>query len=118
MWVAKSFFKKKLSYIGFGGHGNQVRDVLHIDDVCEIIYLQIKKLKKINNQTFNIGGGIKNVISLKNLTKKCEKLTNNKIKFKKNSPNFYFDIPYYITDNKKIKNFIIGVQKKYKFNLK
>ena len=40
MWIGKHIYKKKLSYIGFGGHGNQVRDVIHIDDVCEIIYLQ------------------------------------------------------------------------------
>ena len=102
---SKSFFKKKLSYIGFGGHGNQVRDVLHIDDVCDIIYLQIIKLKKINNQTFNIGGSLKSYISLKNLTKKCEKLTNNKIKFKKIPQTSNFDIPYYITDNKKVRKF-------------
>ena len=57
LWVAKHFFKKKLSYIGFGGLGHQVRDIIHIKDVCEIILIQIKNLKKINNETFNIGGG-------------------------------------------------------------
>jgi CDP-paratose 2-epimerase len=103
LWVARHYFKKNLSYIGFGGHGNQLRDVLHIDDVCEIIYLQIRKLKKINNQTFNIGGGLKSYVSLKNLTKKCEKLTNNKIKFKKIQKTSIFDIPYYIKDNRKVK---------------
>tara|TARA_E500000178_G_C17031537_1_gene760875 strand:- start:2161 stop:3186 length:1026 start_codon:yes stop_codon:yes gene_type:complete len=102
LWIAKHFFKKNLSYIGFGGHGNQVRDVLHINDVCDIIYLQIRKLKKINNQTFNIGGSLKSYISLKNLTKKCENITNNKIKIKKIPKTSIYDIPYYITDNKKI----------------
>ena len=57
LWIAKHLFRKKLSYIGFGGYGHQIRDLLHIDDVCEIIYLQIRKMKKINNETFNIGGG-------------------------------------------------------------
>ena len=39
LWVAKHFLKKKLNYIGFGSEGHQVRDIIHIDDVCEIIFL-------------------------------------------------------------------------------
>ena len=105
LWVAKHYLKKKLSYIGFGGYGNQVRDVIHIDDVCEIIFIQIAKIKKINNETFNIGGGLKSYVSLRDLTSKCQKITGNKIKIKKVSKTSIFDIPYYITDNKKIKKF-------------
>ena len=105
LWVAKHFLKKKLSYIGFGGKGHQVRDVLHIHDACEIILIQIKKIKKINNRTFNIGGGIDNSISLKDLTIKCEKLTKNKIKFKSISKTSSFDIPYYISNNNKLRKF-------------
>ena len=105
LWIARHLFKKKLTYIGFGGNGFQVRDLLHIDDVCEIVNLQIKKLKSINNETFNIGGGPKNTISLKNLTRKCEMITKNKIKIKKISKTSDFDIPYYVTDNRKIKKF-------------
>ena len=105
LWIANHLFKKKLSYIGFGGKGYQVRDVLHIDDACKILHLQIKRLKKINNITFNIGGGPNNSVSLKTLTKKCEKLTKNKINIKKISKTSIFDIPYYVSDNKKIKKF-------------
>ena len=102
LWVAKHLFKKKLSYIGFGGFGNQVRDIIHIDDVCEIIFLQIKNLNKKFNNTFNIGGDIKNAISLKQLTKKCEKLIGHTLNIKKIKKTSKFDIPYYVTDNKKI----------------
>ena len=105
LWVAKHFNKKKLSYIGFGGHGHQVRDILHVDDVCEIIYLQIKKINKIYNLKFNIGGGFKNTISLKMLTEKCQVLTNNKIKISKKPKTSIFDIPYYVSNNAKIKKF-------------
>ena len=52
--VAKHFYKKIIIYC-FGGHGHQVRDILHIDDVCNIILIQVKNLNKINNETFNIG---------------------------------------------------------------
>ena len=105
LWVAKHFLKKKLKYIGFGGQGHQVRDVVHIDDACKIIFLQIKNMKKINNDIFNIGGGPNNAISLKSLTIKCQELTNNVIKLKKITKTSIFDIPYYVTDNTKIKKF-------------
>ena len=103
MWIAKHMFKNKLSYIGFGGHGNQVRDVIHIDDVCKIILIQIKKIKSKNNNIFNIGGGIQNAISLNDLTSKCVKLTGNKLSIKKIKKTSKFDIPYYVTDNSKVK---------------
>ncbi len=102
LWVAKHFLKKNLSYIGFGGYGNQVRDVIHIDDVCEIILIQLQNLSKIYNKTFNIGGGPKNSISLKKLTNLCEVITGNKLKIKKISKTSIYDIPYYVTDNSKI----------------
>ena len=102
LWIASHLMKKKLSYIGFGGHGNQVRDIIHIEDVCEIIFLQIKKLNIKYNNTFNIGGGIKNAISLKQLTTICQKLTSNKIKIGKKVNTSKFDIPYFVTNNTKI----------------
>jgi len=103
MWIAKHMFKNKLSYIGFGGHGNQIRDIIHIDDVCKIILIQIKQIKNKYNNIFNIGGGIKNSISLRGLTSKCVKLTGNKLFISKIKRTSKFDIPYYVTDNSKIK---------------
>ncbi len=79
-----------------------MRDVIHIDDVCEIILIQIKKIRKYHNLTFNIGGDIKNSVSLKSLTKKCEHLTQNKIKIGRTAKTSIYDIPYFITDNKKV----------------
>ena len=100
MWVAKHLLKKKLFYIGFGGNGNQGRDVIHIEDVCEIIFKQIQNFKNINNELFNIGGGKKNYISLKKLTLICEKLTKNKLKIKKIKITSNYDIPFFVTNNK------------------
>ena len=105
LWVAKHLFKKKLSYIGFGGYGNQIRDVIHVDDACEIIYLQIINFNNKFNNTFNIGGGLKNAVSLKQLTSKCEKLIGHKLKIKRLKKTSIFDIPYFVTDNNKITKF-------------
>ena len=105
LWVARHFNKKNLAYIGYNGSGNQIRDVLHIRDLCEIIFKQIINFSKIHNQTFNIGGGIKNSISLKQLTSLCEELTKNKIRIGKKIKTSIFDVPYYVTNNAKIKRF-------------
>ena len=102
LWMARHMLKKNLSYIGFDGLGNQSRDIIHIEDVCNIILRQIQKLKTINNQIFNIGGGIKNNISLRELTSYCEKITGNKIKIKKIKKTSIYDVPAYVTDNRKI----------------
>ena len=102
LWIWKHLNKKKLFYKGFGGKDYQVRDVLHIDDLCSIVYLQIKKLHKINNYTFNIGGGKNNSIDLKSLTNLSEKITKNKIKIQSIKSTDISDIPLYISNNNRI----------------
>ena len=62
-------------------------------------------MKYIYNNTFNIGGGGKNILSLKDLTSISEKLTEKTIKFNSVSKTSIYDIPYYVTDNKKIRKF-------------
>ncbi len=100
LWIWKHLNKKKLNYIGYGGYGNQVRDVLHIHDLCELIILQIKKFNKIHNKLFTIGGSKKSYTSLINLTKLCQNITGNKIKIGKIKKTSIYDIPYYLSDNK------------------
>ncbi len=105
LWLWRFINKKKLNYIGFGGLGNQVRDVIHVTDVCELILEQIKKIKKINNKIFNVGGGLNNMISLNELTVKSRQITKNNIHIGKIAKTSNYDIPYYVTDNRKIYNF-------------
>jgi len=103
LWVWRHLNKQKMSYIGFGGKGNQVRDVIHIDDVSELIYKQIKLFKKKYNLLLNVGGGQSNAISLNELTDKCKKITSNNINFSVKKSTSIYDIPYFVTDNKKVK---------------
>ena len=102
-WIWKHMNRRKLSYNGFGGKGLQIRDVVHITDVCKLISKQIKKINSINNLTLNAGGGSKNAISLKDLTKICQKITSHKIKIFSKKATSIYDIPYYVTDNSKVK---------------
>ena len=103
LWVAKYLWGGELSYIGFDGKGKQVRDILHIDDLYELIKIQLGDMNKYNRNVYNVGGGTENSTSLKELTEMCQEITGNKINIKENMGERVFDIPLYITDNSKIK---------------
>lgn len=47
------------------GDGCQVRDMLHVDDVCTAIDLLIDRAPEYKGELFNLGGGIDNSVSLK-----------------------------------------------------
>ncbi len=70
-WPIAFTYKKPLTYIGW--NGKQVRDVLYIDDLNELILKQIKQLDNFRGDVFNVGGGKKFTISLIEATKYLEK---------------------------------------------
>jgi len=111
LWLWRHLNKMPLKYQGYGGFGNQVRDILDIQDLCELIKEQILKISKINNRTFNVGGGIRNSLSLKELTSLSEKITKNSLNIGKSLNTSIYDIRYYVTNNKK-------VYSKYKWRVK
>lgn len=104
LWIAKHFWKQKLAYIGYGGLGKQVRDVLHIDDLFLLIDYQINNIEKLKNELFNVGGGLEKSVSLLELTTMCEEITGNKLNIDHITGNRQADIRMYITDNSKIIN--------------
>jgi CDP-paratose 2-epimerase len=105
LWLARHYFKGSLSYIGYGGTGKQMRDVLHVDDLFDLINYQIHNLDALNGQTFNVGGGLDVSFSLKELTMLCQDITGNKIAINNVSENRAADIRIYVTDNTKIEQF-------------
>jgi len=112
LWVAKHIYGGKLSYIGYGGEGKQVRDFIHIDDLFNLIELQINNFERFNKGTFNIGGGLENSTSLKELTKVCQEITGNKIEIDSITQNRKLDLRWFITDSTKIKSIIDWTPKK------
>jgi CDP-paratose 2-epimerase len=101
-WLAQHFWKKDLKYIGFGGKGKQVRDMLHIKDLFDLIDIEIHNMDIVNNKIYNVGGGLKSSVSLLELTELCQQVTGNIIKVEKSSLDRPGDIRIYITDNTKI----------------
>jgi len=102
LWAAKHFWKQKLSYIGFGGEGKQVRDILHVDDLFRLIDIQLNTFGKLTGSVFNVGGGREVSVSLKELTQLCQKYTGNNITINGVSENRPADIRIYLTDNSKV----------------
>ena len=98
-WTAKHKYNGSLHYIGFGGTGKQVRDAVHIDDVCDLILYQLNHLDQVNSKTYNVGGGRNNSFSLCELTQRVKEITGRSIHIDSIPENRRADIRIYITDN-------------------
>jgi CDP-paratose 2-epimerase len=79
LWVLAHHFGYPLSYIGYGGDGKQLRDVLHVDDLCDLISEQINDFDRWDGWLGNVSGGLSNSVSLRELTALCRKITANKV---------------------------------------
>jgi CDP-paratose 2-epimerase len=101
LWMLVHYFGRRLNYIGFGGRGKQVRDLLHTDDLFRLIDIQASCLGKINGEVYNIGGGERVSLSLLEATRLCAKISGRRIKvgcLKQKRPG---DIAVYLTDYSK-----------------
>ena len=66
-----------LNYIGHDGY--QVRDILHVDDLVDLILRQIDILPEISGEVFDVGGGRETSVSLRELTRLCQEVAGNEI---------------------------------------
>jgi CDP-paratose 2-epimerase len=115
LWLARHVFGGRLSYLGYGGTGTQVRDVLHVADLCRLIDMQIGDVDRCAGKTYNVGGGPDNSISLLELTRQCQALTGARMKIGSVPETPALDVPYYVTDNTLVRS-QIGWQPKESLN--
>ncbi|WP_375514626.1 NAD-dependent epimerase/dehydratase family protein [uncultured Nostoc sp.] len=102
LWLAAHYFGSSLSYIGYGGTGKQVRDLLHIEDLLSLINYQLENFSEFDGDVLNVGGGADNSLSLLETTRLCEAITGRSISIKSEEIARQGDIPIYITDSSKI----------------
>jgi CDP-paratose 2-epimerase len=102
LWIAHHFFQKPLKYIGYGGSGKQVRDFLHVADLLDLIDLQIQSLDVLKGQTFNVGGGSTNTLSLYETTQLCREIVGHQVPITHVREVRMGDIPIFITDSRKV----------------
>ena len=71
-WIHSFREKKPLKYIGFNGTGHQVRDALHPKDLVPLLSRQMLEPDREAPKIINLGGGVQNSMSLKELSIWCE----------------------------------------------
>jgi CDP-paratose 2-epimerase len=101
-WVASHVFDKGLRYIGYGGTGKQVRDILHVSDLAELIDRQISALQSLKGDVFNVGGGVDCSISLRELTELCQHATGRAVPMDSEVETRRADIRMYLSDCRKV----------------
>lgn len=99
LWLARHLWGGPLAYTGFKGEGAQVRDILHVADLLDLIHDQIRTVDNFTGRPWNVGGGRNNSVSLRELTALCQKITGKTIAIASAAETNPADIPWYITDN-------------------
>ena len=102
LWLAAHFFERGLRYIGFGGQGKQLRDILHVDDLAELIATQAGCMNHFHGLTLNVGGGLGFSMSLREMTAECEALTGKRTVIEPEAAERPADLRIYVTDARQL----------------
>ncbi len=97
-WMLSHVLGLPLSYIGYGGTGKQVRDLLHIDDLVDLVELQAIDPDDWDGRTFNVGGGREVSLSLLETTELCARISGNRLEVGAAPETRAGDVPVYISD--------------------
>lgn len=91
-----------MSYIGYGGAGKQVRDILHVDDLSELIWDQMNNFDQWDGWLGNVSGGLNNSVSLCELTVLCREIVGKKIPISSVLANRPNDVRILVADSSRL----------------
>jgi CDP-paratose 2-epimerase len=97
-WVLAHLAGRPLRYIGYGGAGKQVRDLLHVEDLVELLDLQLGDPLRWAGRTVNVGGGREISLSLAETTQLCRELTGASVPIGAADEERPGDVRIYLTD--------------------
>jgi CDP-paratose 2-epimerase len=97
-WMLAHLLGRPLEYIGFGGSGRQVRDLIHVEDVVDLIEDQLNRPAHWDGMVCNVGGGRDCSLSLVETTELCRELTGSSVLISRAAVDRPGDIPVYISD--------------------
>jgi CDP-paratose 2-epimerase len=97
-WMLSHHFGLPLRYIGFGGEGKQVRDLLHVEDLVDLVERQLLDPGAWDGRTVNVGGGRECSLSLAETTEICRRLTGNEVPIEPLAETRPGDVPIYLSD--------------------
>jgi CDP-paratose 2-epimerase len=97
-WLLAHMTGRPLKYIGYGGTGKQVRDLLHVDDLVELIDRQLSSPDEWAGRTLNVGGGREISLSLAETTELCRELIGREVPVGSAGEDRPGDVRIYLTD--------------------
>ena len=97
-WLVAHRLGWPLTYIGFGGSGRQVRDVLHVADLVELVDEQLADPDRWDGIVANVGGGVEGSLSLLETTSICQELSGSEVPITPVPEPRPGDVPIYISD--------------------
>jgi CDP-paratose 2-epimerase len=97
-WLLAHYFGRPLEYLGFGGTGKQVRDLLHVDDLVDLLDEQLREPERWQGAVFNVGGGRERSLSLLELTELCRELSGREVEIRSSPETRPGDVPIYVSD--------------------
>jgi CDP-paratose 2-epimerase len=101
-WLLAHLLDLPLDYIGFSGTGKQVRDLLHVDDLVDLVDEQLCEPDRWSGVTANVGGGRERSLSLLEATGLCRELTGNEVAVGAESATRPGDVPVYLSDCRRL----------------
>lgn len=103
LWIARHLFGGDLAYMGFGGLGLQKRDVLHSDDLADLVVRQLDDVTGAAARIWNVGGGRDGcTVSLAEMTALAERVTGNQVRIGRVAETRTADIAWYVTDSRRV----------------
>lgn len=102
LWVLRHHFDQALKYIGFGGTGRQVRDILHVHDLYRLLQQQLAGIAAWDGSIYNVGGGREVSLSLQELTKLTSDIVGRRVPIAPVAETSAVDLRIYLTDNTRV----------------
>jgi CDP-paratose 2-epimerase len=102
LWVARHVFGAPLRYIGYEGTGKQVRDMLHVEDLFDLLVRQMEAPALWDGRIYNVGGGQEISASLVELTERCRQVTGRTVPISTDPVTSPVDLRVYLTDASRV----------------
>lgn len=100
-WLLAHHFGWPLAYIGYGG--KQVRDLLHVHDLVELVDEQLISPERWAGVTVNVGGGAGCSLSLLEATELCRELSGRELSIESEPRERPGDVAIYVSDCRRLR---------------